>query len=81
MGIGEVVFIVLLAFVLASLIYTKTTLAGLRRKGIYPQAGQASMADVARLKKLGLTAWAMRCYRDIRRCSLRQAKEAVDALG
>lgn len=81
MSIGNVVLMAVLAVVLASQIYTGIALAGLRRKGIYPPAGQACMADVLRLKRLGLTGWAMRCYREIHSCSLRQAREALERLG
>lgn len=56
---------------------TLLQLAKLRRTGLYPPPGQASMADVERLLKDGLPIFAIRCYREVHRCSLRQAKEAV----
>ena len=52
----------------------------LRRSGHYPERGKATMADVERLVRMGSRVLAMRCYREIHGCSLRQAKEAVDAL-
>lgn len=52
----------------------------LRHSGLYPQPGQATMADVVRLQKAGMTVCAIRCYREIHRCSLRQGKEAVENL-
>lgn len=55
-------------------------LSQLRRCGLYPQARQATMADVERLLANGLPVWAMRCYREIHGCGLRQAREAVAAL-
>jgi hypothetical protein len=55
-------------------------LAQLRRSGLYPAAGQASMADVERLLNRRLPTLAMRCYREIHGCSLRQAKEAVEVI-
>jgi hypothetical protein len=52
----------------------------LRRSGVYPLTGQATMADVVRLKAAGSEVLATRCYREIHRCGLRQAKEAVASL-
>jgi hypothetical protein len=53
---------------------------GSQRSGRYPERGKATMADVERLLHMGPPELAMRCYREIHVCSLRQAKEAVDAL-
>lgn len=52
----------------------------MRRAGRYPRRGQATMADVERLLDTDSRGYAVRCYRDIHRCSLRQASEAVRAL-
>ncbi|GAA5164588.1 hypothetical protein [Viridibacterium curvum] len=60
--------------------WTQLELARLRRTGQYPQKGQATLEDVRRLKSAGLSVWAIRCYRELHRCSLRQAKEAVQSL-
>jgi hypothetical protein len=49
----------------------------LRHLRLYPQPGQATLTDVVRLQKAGMSVWAIRCYREIYHCSLRQAKEAV----
>lgn len=68
-------------FAVGSHLYTTVTLSKLRQSGVYPMAGQATMADVERLKKQGLPVWAVRCYREIHGCSLRQAKESVQNLG
>jgi len=38
------------------------------------------MADVERLLKQGLPVLAIRCYREIHGCSLREAKEAVASI-
>jgi len=59
---------------------TLMRLARLRRAGLYPPPGQATMADVERLLQHGLPVWAMRCYREIHGCSLRQAKEAIESI-
>jgi hypothetical protein len=55
-------------------------MAKLRRSGRYPERGKATMGDVERLLKTGSPVWAVRCYREIHGCSLRQANEAVRAL-
>jgi hypothetical protein len=69
---------VLLAIVAHAL--TLFQLAKLRRAGMYPRRGKATMADVERLLATGLRVGAMRCYREVHQCSLRQAREAVDLL-
>ena len=56
---------------------SRLKLAQLRAKGLYPQPGQASMVDVERLLQSGMRVWAVRCYREVHGCSLRQASEAV----
>ncbi len=68
------------AIVLVHYGFTMLRLSKLRRSRLYPKAGQASMADVERLLKSGSPTWAIRCYREIHGCSLRQAKEAVQNL-
>ncbi|RIX40307.1 MAG: hypothetical protein D3M94_21810 [Rhodocyclales bacterium GT-UBC] len=72
---------VAILLVLGSQVYVTVIIAKLRRSGDYPLPGQATMADVERLHKQGLSTWAMRCYREIHGCSLRQAKEAIEKLG
>lgn len=52
----------------------------LRRSGLYPKRGQGTIADVKRLMNDGATALAVRCYREIHSCSLREASEAVRTL-
>ncbi len=67
-------------FAVGSHLFSLWQVARLRRSGVYPQAGNATMADVMRLKNRGLSVWAIRCYREIHCCSLREAKEGVDRL-
>lgn len=53
----------------------------LRRQGIYPQPGQASISDVERLLKAGYRIEALMCYREVfPSAGLAEAKAAVDAL-
>ena len=53
---------------------TSFQLAKLRRSGRYPQRGKATMADVERLLSTDSRGLALRCYREIHVCSLRQAR-------
>ena len=69
--------LILVVIVLGFHIATWLQLEKLRRAGLYPEAGQATMADVERLLRSDLSVWAIRCYREVHGCSLRQAKEAV----
>jgi hypothetical protein len=70
----------LLLLVIGAQLLAAFQLAALRRAGHYPMRGQAVMADVERLLKSGHRSWAVRCYREIHACSLRQARDAVEAL-
>lgn len=45
-----------------------------------PPRGQATPADVERLVQAGQLIGAIRCYRELHRCSLVEAKEAVEAM-
>lgn len=67
-------------FILVLAVLRRRRLARLRRAGFYPPVGKATLRDVERLQRLGLTPWAIRCYREIRPCSLRTAKTAVESL-
>lgn len=76
-------FWILAIFLIGGLLahfYIVQKIARLRQCGLYPAAGKSSMADVIRLKNAGYTAFAMRCYREIHACSLREAKDAVAKL-
>ena len=72
-----VVIGVAIVFVVGSHLYTTTIISKLRQSEVYPQVGQATMADVERLEKQGLFVLAVRCYREIHGCSLRQANKKV----
>ena len=69
------VLTVALASLLAWLRYLR-----LRRSGILPERGRATLADVGRLVAAGERAYAVGCYRRIQNCSLAEAKKAVDKL-
>ena len=55
--------------------------AALRRRGLYPKPGQATMADVRQLVRLRKSVLAMRCYREIHpKVSMKEARNVVDQL-
>ncbi|MDO4769774.1 MAG: hypothetical protein Q4A11_05340 [Brachymonas sp.] len=58
-------------------IWVHLRIMALRAKGVYPQAGHASDTDVMRLLQNGHRILAMRCYREVHGCSLREAQAAV----
>jgi hypothetical protein len=56
-------------------------IAFLRRKGVYPQPGKATMAYVRRLVQSRKSVLAIRCYREIHpKVSLRDARKAIDKI-
>jgi hypothetical protein len=54
--------------------------AALRRSGLLPATGRATMADVERLVHADQRILAIRCYREIHHVGLAEAKKAVDDL-
>ncbi len=48
-----------------------------RKNGQYPMPGQVTTADIERLVADGQTVLAMRAYRELHRCGLKQAKKAI----
>lgn len=51
-----------------------------RWSGLLPPKGRATMADVVRLVRAGERIAAIRCYREIHRVSLAEAKKAIERL-
>ncbi|MGB9108909.1 MAG: hypothetical protein WCC39_09500 [Telluria sp.] len=80
MTMYEKIVIAGLLLVIVAHALTSIHVMWMRRAGRYPQRGEATMADVERLLDRGANGYAVRCYREIHRCSLRQASEAVRAL-
>ncbi len=74
--IATLFIILLTAIVIAPRIH----IAWLRWSGVYPRAGQAKPEDVQRLLVSGRPALAMRCFRELHGCSLKQAKAAIEAM-
>jgi hypothetical protein len=48
-----------------------------RKNGQYPIPGHVKAADIQRLVADGQTSLAMRAYRELHRCGLKQAKKAI----
>lgn len=48
-----------------------------RKNGQYPMPGHVKTVDIQRLVADGQTALAMRAYRELHRCGLKQAKKAI----
>ena len=70
-------FIILLAAIVFA---PRIHIAWLRSSGVYPRAGQAKPEDVQRLLWSGRTALAMRCFRELHGCNIKQAKAAIEAM-
>lgn len=70
----------LLAVVVLSFVFTSRRDAALRRSGVLPPAGKATMADVERLVRDGERIAAIRVYREIHHVGLAEAKRAIDDL-
>ena len=62
------------------LLRNRPRLDAARAGGLYPPAGQGSDADVAALMTRGEKLLAIRLYRELHGCGLKEAKEAVEAL-
>jgi hypothetical protein len=81
MTIIDLIGVLTLVFICILLVVRSARKSWLRRRGLYPPPGQASMADVERLLKAGYRIEAIQCYREIfPRAGLADAKEAVDDL-
>jgi hypothetical protein len=48
-----------------------------RKNGQYPMPGHVKTVDIQRLVAEGQTSLAMRAYRELHRCGLKQAKKAI----
>jgi ribosomal protein L7/L12 len=55
-------------------------IAAARRLGTYPKQGKATMADVERLLSSGNRHWAIRCYREINKVGIAEARSIVDKM-
>ena len=78
---GLVYAVILIAVLLAiGLFLAQMQVKNARRRGIYPEKGQATIDDVKRLALSGEPALAMRAYREIYGVSTKEAKEAIDRI-
>jgi ribosomal protein L7/L12 len=70
----------LVAIVAFAFIFTSRRDTALRRSGVLPATGQATMADVERLVRSGDRIAAIRVYRVVHHVGLAEAKKAIDDL-
>lgn len=73
-------FIFLISLIGINQFYIAWKISHMRSSGIYPLKDKASIAHVVRLRDLGLNTWAIRCYREINKVSLKEAKTTVASL-
>jgi ribosomal protein L7/L12 len=73
------VSVIVLAIVLMNL-HARRQLALLRARGIYPEPGRETDADVVRLIQEREKILAIRCYRAIHGGGLKEAKEQVERI-
>lgn len=52
----------------------------LRSRGLYPESGTATIADVERLYRAGYRRLAIRCYREIHGGNIASARKAVHSM-
>jgi ribosomal protein L7/L12 len=69
-----------LALVLVGAAISNRKTKNLRDAGIYPEAGKEKEEDVLRLLKSGDKIMAIKCYREIHKIGLKEAKDAVELL-
>jgi hypothetical protein len=74
--IAGLVFLLVISGLFISGRHTRT----LRARGLYPEAGKETDADVLKLLKAGEKIAAIRCHRALHGVGLKEAKEAVGAL-
>jgi ribosomal protein L7/L12 len=72
--------ILVLSLILVAQVVLWLQMRRMRHAGKYPRRGNAVMADVVRLLDDNKRICAIRCYREVNKCSLREAKDAVKAL-
>jgi uncharacterized membrane protein YqjE len=73
-------FLVFLLMALIGIMWSHIWIVINRRRGIYPQKGQETMADVRRLALNGNTTLAINAYRTIKGVNLKTAKQEVDKI-
>ena len=74
------IFLGLAGLGVVALIFASRRDAKLRRSGVLPPAGQATMADVERLIQSDQRILAIKCYRKIHHMGLAEAKQVIEEL-
>jgi ribosomal protein L7/L12 len=67
-------------FAMYGLFFSAKRAESLRARGLYPETGKETDADVIKLLKAGEKIMAIRCYRALHHAGLKEAKEAVEAI-
>lgn len=75
-----IVIILVLSLILVTQVALWLQMTKMRNAGKYPRRGNAVMANVVRLLDDNKCMWAIRCYHEVHKCSLREPKDAVKAL-
>lgn len=63
--------------ILVGRFFAERRVSVLRTRGIYPEKGKEREEDVERLLRGGERTMAIRCYREIHRVGLKEAKDAI----
>ena len=79
-AIAFALFTLFVGVAIVSILGSKRKVVELRARGIYPQVGMARDEDVLRLLQAGEKIIAIRCYRELHRVGLKEAKDAVETL-
>lgn len=74
------VFLFLALVIILGTLFFNIKVYFLRKKGKYPLKGQVKQEDVSLLVSKGQTILAMRAYRELHRCGLKQARQAIQQL-
>lgn len=75
-----IIFLIFIILIPIAHITSRIKVSKLRRAGLYPLPGKGSIKDVRDLIKNNEPIMAIKCYREIFSCSLKDAKAAVDTL-
>lgn len=74
------ILVALILFFALATFHSRIKLYRARKNGKYPLRGQVQKDDVLQLVSDGQTAFAMRAYRELHHCGLREAKKAIQQI-
>jgi ribosomal protein L7/L12 len=79
-GIALLILAAVVVIAAVAIAVGKRKVGALRIRGIYPEEGNETDADVLRLLQSGEKIMAIRCYRELHKVGLKEAKDAVEHL-